>query len=59
MKRSQVIQAIAHLVAVKGTLLVLTCLRDRGIEPDGLPWPLSEAELVSMLWAGQPPQRSR
>ena len=43
--RSQVIQAIAPLVAVNGTLLVLTRLRDTETEPEGPPWPLSEREL--------------
>ena len=43
--RSEVIGAIAHLVAADGTLLVITRLRDFDAEPDGPPWALSEKEL--------------
>ena len=43
--RSQVISAIAPLVANNGTLLVITRHRDNNTIPDGPPWALSEAEL--------------
>lgn len=44
--RSQVITAIAQLVAVAGKLLVITRWRKEGETPDGPPWPLSESELA-------------
>ena len=43
--RSQVISAIAPLVANNGTLLVITRYRDNNTIPDGPPWALSDAEL--------------
>ena len=43
--RSQVISAIAPLVANNGTLLVITRHRDNNTIPDGPPWALSDAEL--------------
>ncbi len=43
--RSRVIESIAKLVAPKGTLLVITSLRNTEEEPGGPPWPLSELEL--------------
>ncbi len=50
--RTQVIGAIATLVAVRGTLLVLTRLRATESEPDGPPWPLSNAELAQFETLG-------
>ena len=43
--RSNVLAAIAPLVAPGGTLLVVTRLRDTDAEPDGPPWALSDREL--------------
>ena len=43
--RSQVISAIAPLVANNGTLLVITRHRDNSTIPEGPPWALSDAEL--------------
>lgn len=43
--RSQVIGKIAALVALKGTLLVITRHRDADTIPDGPPWALSDDEL--------------
>lgn len=50
--RSQVIGAIAPLVAPGGTLLVITRYRDTDAEPDGPPWPLSETELSQFQQMG-------
>ena len=44
--RSQVIKSIGQLVAVGGTLLVITRVRDTEAQPDGPPWALSEKELA-------------
>lgn len=44
--RSIAIQSVRQLVATPGTLLVVTRLRDTEAEPDGPPWPLSNAELA-------------
>ncbi len=43
--REQVMEAIAQLVAEKGTLLVVTVTRDTPEEPDGPPYPLSLEEI--------------
>ena len=43
--RSQVISAIAPLVAEKGILLIITRWRDNDTVPEGPPWPLSDREL--------------
>ncbi len=50
--RSQVINCIAPLVASKGTLLVITRIRDNDSIPDGPPWPLSEKELAEFMELG-------
>ncbi len=50
--RSNVIQAIASLVAKGGTLLVITRHRDTETEPVGPPWPLSEQELAQFQALG-------
>lgn len=43
--RKEVIEAIATLLKPKGTLLVVTRLRETEDTPDGPPWPVSEEEL--------------
>ncbi|ACB49493.1 unknown [Crocosphaera subtropica ATCC 51142] len=43
--RREVIEAIATLLKPKGTLLVVTRLRDTEDTPDGPPWPVSDGEL--------------
>ena len=43
--RSQVITAIAPLVASNGTLLIITRYRENNTIPEGPPWALSDAEL--------------
>lgn len=50
--RSQVIGAIAPLVAPKGTLLVVTRHRADNTIPEGPPWALSDAELSQFLDLG-------
>ena len=50
--RSQVISCIAPLVASKGTLLVMTRIREDDSIPDGPPWPLSEKELAQFIELG-------
>ena len=50
--RSNVIQAIASLVAPGGTLLVITRSRDTDTEPDGPPWPLCDRELAQFQELG-------
>lgn len=50
--RSQVIGAIAPLVAPAGTLLIVTRVRDTEAEPDGPPWALSEGELAQFKQLG-------
>ncbi len=50
--RSQVINCIAPLVASRGTLLVITRIRDNDSVPDGPPWPLSEKELAEFIELG-------
>ena len=50
--RSQVISAIAPLVANNGTLLVITRHRDNNTIPDGPPWALSDAELSQFTELG-------
>lgn len=50
--RSQVIGAIAPLVAPKGTLLVVTRHREDNTIPEGPPWALSDAELSQFLELG-------
>ena len=45
--RDQAISRISNLVALQGTLLMVTRLRDsRETKPDGPPWPLSNQELA-------------
>ena len=46
--RSAVIQSVTSLVAVGGTLLIITGFRETEAEPDGPPWHLSESELNQM-----------
>ncbi|MGB3405351.1 MAG: class I SAM-dependent methyltransferase [Microcoleaceae cyanobacterium] len=43
--RQQTIEAIADLLAEKGTLLMVTRYRETEAAPDGPPWALSEGEL--------------
>lgn len=50
--RSQAISAIGQLVALGGTLLLMTRLRDTDAEPDGPPWPLSDSELAQFQHLG-------
>ncbi|NES05827.1 MAG: class I SAM-dependent methyltransferase [Okeania sp. SIO2F4] len=50
--RSQVINCIAPLVANRGTLVVITRIRDNDSVPDGPPWPLSEKELAEFIELG-------
>lgn len=50
--RSQVIGAIAPLVANQGTLLVVTRHRDDHTIPEGPPWALSDAELSQFIELG-------
>ena len=50
--RSQVIRAIAHLVAQDGTLLVVTRHRDNNTIPEGPPWALSDDELSQFIELG-------
>ncbi|MGK7918615.1 MAG: class I SAM-dependent methyltransferase [Trichodesmium sp.] len=50
--RSQVINCIAPLVADRGTLLVITLIRDNDSVTDGPPWPLSEKELAEFIELG-------
>ncbi|MGD1704647.1 class I SAM-dependent methyltransferase [Dapis sp. BLCC M229] len=50
--RSQVINCIAPLVANRGTLVVITRIRDNDSVPDGPPWPLSEKELAQFIELG-------
>jgi 2-polyprenyl-3-methyl-5-hydroxy-6-metoxy-1,4-benzoquinol methylase len=45
-QRREVTGAIAPLVAIQGTLLVITHLRDTEEPPSGPPWALSESELA-------------
>ncbi|EAZ88214.1 class I SAM-dependent methyltransferase [Crocosphaera chwakensis] len=46
--RREVIEAIATLLKPKGTLLVVTRLREIEDIPDGPPWPVSEEELSQL-----------
>jgi len=50
--RSEVINCIAPLVASKGTLLVITRIRDDDSVPSGPPWALSEKELGEFIELG-------
>lgn len=50
--RSQVIRAIAPLVAQDGTLLVVTRHRDNNTIPEGPPWALSDDELSQFIELG-------
>ncbi|MGD2181135.1 class I SAM-dependent methyltransferase [Lusitaniella coriacea] len=50
--RSQVLRAIAPLVAPEGTLLIITRIRDTETEPDGPPWALSDGELAQLQQLG-------
>ncbi|MEH2252412.1 class I SAM-dependent methyltransferase [Nostoc sp.] len=43
--RSSVISSVASVVALGGTLLLITRLRETEVEPNGPPWPLSNSEL--------------
>ncbi|MGM3305059.1 class I SAM-dependent methyltransferase [Anabaena sp. WFMT] len=44
--RSLVIESVASMVAVGGTLLIITGFRETEAEPDGPPWSVSESELT-------------
>jgi SAM-dependent methyltransferase len=48
----QTIEAVARLVAEKGTLLVICLGRDAEVQVDGPPWPLSKDTLNSFREAG-------
>ena len=50
--RSQVINCITPLVANRGTLLVITRIRDNDSIPDGPPWALSDKELTEFIQLG-------
>jgi len=50
--RSKVIESIGLLVAVEGTLLVLSWFRHTDTEPEGPPWPVSERELAQFQTLG-------
>lgn len=50
--RSTVIKSVASVVANQGTLLVITRFRDTEVEPEGPPWPLSNAELHQLTELG-------
>ncbi|GAA6620692.1 class I SAM-dependent methyltransferase [Scytonema sp. NUACC26] len=50
--RSCAIESIGKLVAVGGTLLVITRVRDANVKVDGPPWPLSEEELAQFQELG-------
>lgn len=50
--RSKAIESIASLVAVGGTLLVITRFRDSEAEPDDPPWPVSDQELAQFQKLG-------
>lgn len=50
--RPKVLRAIAPLVAPKGTLLIITRIRDTEAEPDGPPWALSDGELAQFQQLG-------
>jgi SAM-dependent methyltransferase len=50
--RSQVIKSIGQLVAMEGTLLVITRFRDTDAQPDGPPWSLSDKELAQFQKLG-------
>ncbi|MEH2298139.1 MAG: class I SAM-dependent methyltransferase [Nostoc sp.] len=43
--RSSVISSVASVVALGGTLLLITHIRETEFEPNGPPWPLSNSEL--------------
>ncbi|MEH2288162.1 class I SAM-dependent methyltransferase [Nostoc sp.] len=44
--RSWVISSVTSVVALGGTLLLITRVRDTEAEPSGPPWPLSDSELA-------------
>ncbi|MGK7888959.1 MAG: class I SAM-dependent methyltransferase [Leptolyngbyaceae cyanobacterium] len=46
--RPEVVKAVATTVAVSGTLLIVTRIRDNGTIPDGPPWPLCDEELAQL-----------
>ncbi|MGK7876746.1 MAG: class I SAM-dependent methyltransferase [Xenococcaceae cyanobacterium] len=50
--RPKAIKSIGQLVAVGGTLLVITRVRETEAEPDGPPWPLSDFELAQFQELG-------
>ncbi|MEL6495429.1 MAG: class I SAM-dependent methyltransferase [Cyanobacteria bacterium J06623_7] len=50
--RTQVIETIADLVAIQGTLLVITRHREDNTIPSGPPWALSDLELEQFITAG-------
>jgi len=50
--RSQVISAIAPLVAKEGTLIVVTRHREENTIPEGPPWALSSDELAQFVKSG-------
>ncbi|MEA5602663.1 class I SAM-dependent methyltransferase [Nostoc sp. UHCC 0252] len=43
--RSSVISSVTSVIALGGTLLLITRVRDTEVEPSGPPWPLSNSEL--------------
>lgn len=43
--RTRAISSVASLVALGGTLLLITRVRDTEVEPSGPPWPLSDSEV--------------
>ena len=58
--RQQTISSICQLLAPKGTLFVITNIRQDEAAPEGPPWPLSETELQQILQQGlQEIQRHR
>ncbi|MFQ4141724.1 class I SAM-dependent methyltransferase [Chlorogloeopsis sp. ULAP02] len=50
--RSCAIRAVASLVAIGGTLLLINRFRETETEPDGPPWPLSNLELAQFAELG-------
>ncbi|HLO83633.1 MAG TPA: class I SAM-dependent methyltransferase [Nostocaceae cyanobacterium] len=47
--RSTVIEAVASLVAVGGTLLLVSAFRETEAQPEGPPWPLSASEFSQFI----------
>ncbi|MGK7960407.1 class I SAM-dependent methyltransferase [Crocosphaera sp.] len=50
--RKEVIEAIATLLKPKGTLLIVTRIRETNDHPDGPPWAVSEEELSQLFEYG-------